>query len=171
VKYFVKIGEHDHEVQLVERLGKLQVQVDGEAFDVSYEEVDADGQVIVLHDGMSFAMSVEGNGSEVGVTLAGHHYACDIEDERERAQHEVEAGSAVGGGVIKSLMPGVVVEVLVEPGQTVAAGDALLILEAMKMQNEITAPWSGTVARISVGAAQTVAKGAPLIEIKQAPAS
>jgi len=170
VKYSVKIGTHEHEVELVERLGQLRVEVDGAAFDVSYEEVDEDGQVVVLHDGKSFAMSVEGSGREVGVTLAGHHYACQIEDERERAQHSVEGGGAAGGGLIKSVMPGVVVEVLVEVGQVVEAGDAMLILEAMKMQNEISAPWSGTIERIAVEASQTVAKGAPLIEIKPLPA-
>ena len=168
MKYFVQIGERSHEVELVERLGELVVTVDGAPLDLSYEEVDEHGQVIVLHDGNSYAMSLEGTPTEVGVTLAGHHYACSIEDERERASHVGEGGGAGGGGVVKSLMPGSVVDVLVAEGDSVEAGGSLLILEAMKMQNEIAAPWTGVVKRVSVSSGDAVAKGAVLVEIEPA---
>lgn len=166
MKYFVEIGETTHEVELVERLGELVIKVDGEELDLTYEEVDDHGQVVVLHEGKSYAMSLEGTRAEVDVTLAGHHYACSIEDERERASHVGDGAGGAGGGIVKSLMPGSVVDVLVEEGQSVDSGAALLILEAMKMQNEITAPWTGIVKRIHVTSGQAVAKGALLIEIE-----
>ena len=60
-------------------------------------------------------------------------------------------------------MPGTVLEVKVTPGQAVKAGDVLLVLEAMKMENEILAPRDGTVAQVVVTKGSTVDTGAPLV--------
>ena len=166
MKYFVNIGKTTHEVELVERLGKLRVKVDGEAMDLVYEEADRHGQVILLHDGASYAISIEGTSTWVGATLAGHFYSMEIEDERERAAHLAEKAAGKGGGPLKAVMPGVVVEVLVEEGETVQEGQPLLILEAMKMQNEISASGEGTVGAIHVEAGQAVAAGEKLITLK-----
>jgi biotin carboxyl carrier protein len=68
-------------------------------------------------------------------------------------------------------MPGRVVEVSVAEGQTVAAGGILLVLEAMKMQNEIRASRGGVVARVAVAAGQAVDRGALLAAIAPAPQS
>jgi biotin carboxyl carrier protein len=68
-------------------------------------------------------------------------------------------------------MPGRVVEVSVAEGQTVAAGAILLVLEAMKMQNEIRASRGGVVARVAVAAGQAVDRGALLAAIAPAPQS
>ena len=167
MKYWISFGGgRQRVVELVERLGELLVSVDGEPLELSYEEVDALGQVVLLHAGRSYAISIEGDESRVEVTLAGHRYGMDLEDERERAAHLAERARTRGGGVVKSVMPGVVVELLVEAGQEVAAGDALLILEAMKMQNEISAPADGTVAELHVAAGQAVASGQALLTLR-----
>lgn len=86
-------------------------------------------------------------------------------DERTRAAAAGrEANAPKGLGTLRSAMPGVIVEVHVEPGATVEAGQVLLILEAMKMQNEIKAAASGTVAKVHVSAGDTVPAGAKLVE-------
>lgn len=166
MKYFVSIAGRVHEVEIVERLGELIVSVGGQRLDVSYEEVDTLGQVILLHGGESYAISIEGDEARIGVTLAGYHYATEIEDERERAAHIAERAASRGGGVVKSVMPGVVVEILVAPGDEVEAGQPLLILEAMKMQNEISAPGGGRVKTIHVEAGSAVAGGANLVTLQ-----
>jgi biotin carboxyl carrier protein len=79
-----------------------------------------------------------------------------------RARREDETG---GNGVIKALMPGRIVRVLVNKGDRVSKGDGLLILEAMKMENEIQAPADGVVDEIFVEAAQTVESGADLVHV------
>ncbi len=163
MKYFVAVNGRPHEVELVERLGRLEVKVDGKPIPLSYEEVDALGQVIALRDGKSFALSIEGREERVSVTLAGHFYDIGIEDERERAAHAAERAAAKGGGAVTAVMPGVVVELLVEPGKRVHKGQPLLILSAMKMQNEIGAPVAGTVRQVFVAAGQAVAAGARLL--------
>lgn len=163
MKYFVTVNNRPHEVELVERLGRLEVRVDGKALDLSYDEVDALGQVIVLRDGKSFALSMDGSEERVQVTLAGHFYDIGIEDERERAAHAAERAAGKGGGAVTAVMPGVVVEVMVKPGDSVSKGQPLLILSAMKMQNEINAPSDGKVKQVLVAAGQAVASGAKLV--------
>jgi biotin carboxyl carrier protein len=63
-------------------------------------------------------------------------------------------------------MPGKVIKVLVEPGQTVEAAAGLLILEAMKMQNEVRSPGPGTVAAVRVAVGDTVASGQVLVTLE-----
>lgn len=67
------------------------------------------------------------------------------------------------GEVVKSPMPGNILKINVTVGQKVSEGDALLILEAMKMENEVAAPRSGTVAQIIVSKGAVVETGAPLV--------
>jgi pyruvate carboxylase subunit B len=65
-------------------------------------------------------------------------------------------------------MPGLVVKVLVEPGQTVAPGQSLVVLEAMKMENELKAPGAAIVAAVAVKPGEAVDKGQTLVEMRPA---
>ena len=92
-------------------------------------------------------------------------------DERTRHIRSLTARSsgAATGGTVKAPMPGLVVKVLVESGQSVKKGDGLLVLEAMKMENEIAAPTDGVVDSIGVKAGTAVEKGAELARISPSP--
>jgi len=166
LRYFVTVNGRPHEVDVVERLGELRVRVDGTEVELEYEEVDSLGQVALRVGGASFGMSIEGDEHAVSATIAGHLYAVEIEDERERAAHAAERGVGRRGGVVLSVMPGIVVKVLVGVGQRVEAGEAMLILEAMKMQNEIVAPVAGVVRAVHVREKEAVAGGARLVTIE-----
>jgi biotin carboxyl carrier protein len=165
MKYFVTVNGEKHEVVLEERLGKLEVTYDGARVDARYEEIDRLGQVGLFLDERTYAVSIEGDSSRSLVTVAGHLYDVEIEDEREFAAHLADRERGKKGGVVKSVMPGVVVKLLVAEGEAVEQGRPLLILEAMKMQNEILAPAEGTVKRIHVSERQAVASGAPLLTL------
>lgn len=165
MKYYVTVNGRDHEVELVERLGELLVSVDGAPLELRYEEVDQLGQVALFAGHKTFGMSIEGDGNRVTATIAGHLYEVFIEDERERAAHAAERESGGRGGQVRSVMPGVVVELLVAPGERVEQGQPLLILEAMKMQNEIAAGTGGVVSALHVARGQAVEGGALLATI------
>jgi len=169
VKYYVSVNGQPHEVSVVERLGQLAVTVDGLPLSIDYEEVDRLGQVAVRVDNRSFGISIEGDEHAVVATIAGHLYAVEIEDERERAAHAAQRAAARGGGVIKSVMPGIVVQVLVKEGEKVEKGQALLVLEAMKMQNEIAAPTDAVVKQIHVAEREAVGSGARLVTLAAPP--
>ncbi len=168
MKYFVTVNGTSHEVDVVERLGELKVKVDGRELDLSYEEVDSLGQVALIENGCSWGASIEGDEHNVSCTLAGHLYAVEIEDERERAAHAAERESQKGGGTLKSVMPGVVIKLLVAQGDRVEKGQPILILEAMKMQNEIGAPAAGVVKVLHVREREAVASGAKLVTFGEA---
>jgi biotin carboxyl carrier protein len=165
MKYFATVNGRAHEVELVEEQGRLVARVDGKPLALRYEEVDELGQVSVQCEGRSYALSLEGDGEQVALTLAGNFYEIALEDERERAAHAAERAGGRGGGVVQAIMPGVVVELLVEQGRTVAKGEPLLILSAMKMQNEIGAPQAGVVKELHVAAGQAVSAGAKLVTL------
>jgi biotin carboxyl carrier protein len=169
VKYTVRVNGVEHEVEVCEHPAggahAPRVLVDGEELGLVYRDVDRLGQVLVTSAGRSHALSIEGDAGKVGVTVAGHAYDVEIEDERERAARAAERASSRGGGVLKSSMPGVVVQLLVTPGEAVREGQPLLILEAMKMQNELVATADGVVGEILVAKGQAVAAGARLLTI------
>lgn len=169
MKYFARVNGKDVEVELVERLGELIVYVDGERTDIEYAEVDRLGQVIALTGGLSYGASIEDDGQRVHVTIAGQVYAVDIEDERERAAHAAERSRSAGGGTVLAVMPGVVARLLVAVGDEVEAGQPLLVLEAMKMQNEIPASAAGVVTGVHVVEGKAVAAGAKLVTLAPRP--
>jgi biotin carboxyl carrier protein len=84
--------------------------------------------------------------------------------------HETEDENGNGGPHVMSQMPCTIVKLLVEPGQRVAEGDGLLIIESMKMETEITAPVAGSVAAVHVRQGETVGLRAPLVDLDPAPA-
>jgi pyruvate carboxylase subunit B len=165
MRYFVRVNGEEHQIVLSERLGRLEVEFDGEAVDVRYDEVDHLGQVALFVGDRAYGASIEGSPEISHVTVAGHVYRVEIEDERERAAHAAERARAKQGGDVKSVMPGVVVEVLVAEGDAVAAGQPLLILEAMKMQNEIEAPTAGRVTKLHVAKGEAVGTGERLVTL------
>jgi pyruvate carboxylase subunit B len=165
VKYHVTVNGRSHEVEIDDRPGNLKVRVDGRPVALAYHEVEGTSQVVVSQDGRSFGIALEGDARRVGATIAGHFYEVQLEDERERAARAADRGRPRQGGVVASIMPGVVVELLVERGQAVEKGQPLLILSAMKMQNEIAAPAAGVVAQVHVSPGQAVSAGTKLVTL------
>ncbi len=79
--------------------------------------------------------------------------------------------AAGGGETVNSPLPGLIMDIHVSEGQTVKAGQTLMVMEAMKMENQVQAPHDGTVTRIRVKKGDSVAEGDPLVEIARSPMS
>ncbi len=128
----------------------------------------AHGIASMMRDGRRSLLLVEGEGSDWVVTLHGRRIPVTVRSWRERVLAEAERAAAAHGGPIeiRAMLPGLVVAVSVRVGAQVSAGEPLLTIEAMKMQNEVHAPRDGTVATLSVGAGDTVATGALLIALE-----
>lgn len=77
-----------------------------------------------------------------------------------------KAAAPAGAETIKAPMPGTILNILVKPGQKVAKGETLLILEAMKMENEIVSPRDAVVAGVSVNKGESVDSGTPLVSLQ-----
>jgi acetyl/propionyl-CoA carboxylase alpha subunit len=105
------------------------------------------------------------DGGGTTIDIAGKKFHLAIED--PLAARRVRAGDeAHGDAVVKAIMPGRVVRISVAPGDEVTKGTGLLILEAMKMENEIVAPRDGRIAEVHVAPGATVEGGAPLLTLE-----
>jgi biotin carboxyl carrier protein len=120
------------------------------------------GVYSILLDGRSYDAFVEENGAGMIVTIDGCRFEIEACDPRRWTRNSA-GGSGGGVQTLASPMPGKVVRVLVAPGDAVEAGQGILVVEAMKMQNELKAAHAGTVLSIAakegvtVGAGQTLA--------------
>jgi pyruvate carboxylase subunit B len=99
--------------------------------------------------------------------LDGHVYDVEALDERARAIRDLSAAAAgpAGPAPLVAPMPGLIVRIAVAEGDTVHAGQGLIVMEAMKMENELRAPGNGTVRRVTVAPGTAVEKGTILIEL------
>jgi biotin carboxyl carrier protein len=124
------------------------------------------GAYSVLIDGRSYtviaARRVE---NSVEISVNGRRFSIEIFDPRELGERKL-AGTGAGRQNIVAMMPGKVVRVIAAIGDTVEAGQGLIVVEAMKMQNEMVAPRAGRVAQVKTEADATVSAGEVLMVIE-----
>jgi acetyl/propionyl-CoA carboxylase alpha subunit len=163
VKYFVTVGERTVEVEL----DGDRVIIDGVASVVHREPVVGTPLDQIMIDGRAFTLSLEPDGLGRWVAgVRGSRYDVAIVDERtHHVQQLVGQAAPPSGQALKAPMPGLVVRVLVAEGDQVAAGQGLVVLEAMKMENELKATVAGVVKSVRAAAGATVEKGQFLLEV------
>lgn len=164
MKYFVAIGDATVEVEVEGG----RVLLDGAALDAELAALPGSPLYHLLLGGASWtvaAQPLDGPGRWV-LGVAGERVEVQVRDERSRPSGAAPgAGVASRGGVVRAPMPGLVVRVEVAAGQRVDPGAGLVVVEAMKMENELRAPHAGTVETVHVAAGQTVEKGMPLVTL------
>lgn len=100
--------------------------------------------------------------------IDGHRYDVEALDERTRAIRDLSGAAAAASGPapLRAPMPGLVVRVSVKPGDRVEAGQGLVVMEAMKMENELRSSAAGTVRAVHAQSGSAVDKGALLVELE-----
>jgi pyruvate carboxylase subunit B len=165
MRYFVSIGDRELEVDL----GPEGVLVDGEAASADLLEMDGTDVHSLLLGSRSYRILIQRNGGgRWDLSLAGRHFRALVEDERTRAIRAL-AGSREGPQgprALRAPMPGLVVKIEVQEGDRVESGQGLVIVEAMKMENELKSEAGGTVSRILVQSGQAVEKDQVLVEFE-----
>lgn len=122
------------------------------------------GRVHLLIDGESLACEVHPRKGGFVVTINGHHVDLDLIDERRYRQHLQRGGGVIDSSPeIHSPMAGRVVKVMAQPGDRVSAGEGLVIVEAMKMENEIKSPRDGVIEAVLVAVDESVEPGHTLV--------
>ena len=142
--------------------------VDGEPVAFSFQKI-TEREVLLLLDGRSFTFTFEeGEGGATRLTHHGRSLYVRLKTERDLLLESLgmETGESAADRELKAPMPGLVLSVLVEPGQEVEAGDGLVVLEAMKMENELRAQHDATVAAVHVGPGAAVGKNDLLISFE-----
>lgn len=166
MKYIVSLGGRRVEVEL----GPEGVRVEGVTFPVQLVEVDGTPVrlVIIGSEVHRVVLRERRARGDYVLWLDGHTFAIEALDERTRAIRDLSAAAAppTGPTPLAAPMPGLIVRVNVAPGDDVRAGQGLVVMEAMKMENELRAAGSGTVKAVHVQAGQAVEKGAVLVEMR-----
>ena len=142
----------------VEILDEHHVRFGGEVLEVDLAAVSGEPLYSLIVNGESFEGYVYPDEEGWQVLLLGQFYQVRVEDERERRLRTAIQTAVRSGGefVLRAPMPGMIVSVPVIEGQVVEAGQTLVILESMKMQNELRAPYAGKVTRLRIKAGVTV---------------
>jgi biotin carboxyl carrier protein len=146
--------------------GRFAVTIDGEARTVDAKQIRPGTWSLIL-DGASFVVDLDPRRGGIAASIGASEAMLKVEDARHRklAQAAGAGRTATRGEIIRAPIAGKVVKLLVELGQQVAAGSAVIVLEAMKMENELVAERGGTVASISKQAGQAVDTGDVLVEL------
>ena len=165
MKYIVSVAGREIEVDVD---GDL-VTVEGSTRTASLGAVPGTPTRQLLIEGHPTTLTMRSAGrGQWSLEIGGDRWEVEVVDERTRHIRSLTAGAERqrGPAVLRAPMPGLVVRVLVEPGQEVAAGAGLVVLEAMKMENELKTPAAGTVRTVRAQAGQAVEKGQMLVEFQ-----
>ncbi len=164
MKYHLNVNDHSYEIE-IKREGV--VLVNGEERVVDFKSMGEHAIFSLIIDHQSFEAVVEVRDGKYHVMMAGDLYEVDITDDRmlRLAKGRGVSADPTGEVGVKAPMPGLIVKVPVEVGQDVKKGQTVVILESMKMENELKSPRDGTVARIEVTAGQTVEQNKTLVVV------
>ena len=163
MRFSAKVGRRVVDVTIERRNGSYSIQIDGVQYEVDSHKLEADFYSI-LTDGRSYEVSVEVTRDGYRVRHGAAEQLVTLSDPGRQAREEL--ADSQGSTAVVAAMPGKVVRVLVSEGDTVEAGQGVVVVEAMKMENEITAPKPGRVRSIAVQPDQTVESGAELLVIE-----
>ena len=167
MSYVATIGEREVAIT-VEDLGgaNYKVAIDGVEHVVDAQQVA--GQLwSVLYGGASFVVDVtQLPTEEYEVLIKGDCHKFTLMNEQRRAMIRAGGKGAAGKAMVTSPMPGKVVKLLVKEGQEVAAGEGVIVVEAMKMENELKSALAGKVKEIFVGEGEVVDSGAKLLLVE-----
>jgi len=168
----IEIGDRLRSVELEpgDSDGQYRVTIDGEPVEVEARLLRP-GVLSLVVEGRSYRVVREDDGpatndSNAAVLFDGTRYPYRVEDSRSLKTRRGLAGGTDGPRVIRASMPGRVVRVLVERGEVVEAHQGVVVIEAMKMQNELKSPKAGTVAEMRVAPGDTVTAGDVLAVIE-----
>ena len=150
---------------------RFEVTVDGRARTLELDPAALDAREVepgvwsILIDGQSYEVRLEPAGDGYSAEVDGRRYRVEVADPRRLGRTRPAPGAA-GRQKISSPMPGRVVRVLVNTGDAVEAGQGVVVVEAMKMQNEIRSPKAGRVTTLRVAEGAAVAGGETLAEVE-----
>lgn len=164
MKYITSVNGQEYIIEIDQ---DDEITVNGERHGIDFQQLSEGGTLSLLIDHRSLEAIVEERDDAWEVLLHGELYTVQVQDERayRLAQARGQLADASGAVVIRSPMPGLILNVLVEEGARVEKGETVVILESMKMENELKASRDGVVMRVHVSNGDSVEKNQELVAI------
>jgi acetyl/propionyl-CoA carboxylase alpha subunit len=165
VRFAAELGQEMLALEVTGAEGRYRVILDGQGHDVDARQV-AEGIWSLLLDGVSHTVDVTDEDGVLVVAVDGERYRIRVEEETRYIIRTRGGRAGAGGQVLRAPLPGKVAVVEVTVGQAVQPGDGLVVIEAMKMENEFRAAVAGVVKEVRVTAGQAVNAGDTLLVIE-----
>jgi biotin carboxyl carrier protein len=163
--YEVSIGEQNYRVELERIESGWKCRLNGRELPVDVVSGE-DGVLSLLLAGKSYEVKQESAGTETRILVGQERFDVSVRDPRSFRSRRHAGADAQGVKKITAPMPGKVVRLLASEGSTVEAGQSVIVIEAMKMQNELKAPKSGVIKKINVSEGAAVEAGQSLAEVE-----
>ncbi len=165
MKFVTTLDGHTRVVEVAGGDGRYRVTVGDDVWEID-ARLTAQGIYSLLIGGRSYVADVSDQEGACVVAIAGETYVIEVEQEtRHIIRTRGGALASHGGQTLKAPMPGKITHVAVRPGDPVKAGDPLVVIEAMKMENEFKAAGDGTVSEVRVTPGQAVNAGDVLVVV------
>lgn len=168
MKLRAELAGNEHQLSVTREGVRLLAEVDERRYELEARETEA-GVYTLLLDGRVYECRIEGAAAEGGATrveIRGRTYEATLLDPRKLRGARGAAGTGEGRAAVVAPMPGKVVRVLVEQGEEVEAGQPVVVVEAMKMQNELKTPRAGVIVELHAQVGATVNAGEVLAVIE-----
>ena len=163
MKYITTINNKEFAVEIND---DNQITIDGKVIEVDFESVSGQPVYSLLIDGKSYEGYVYPDENNWQVLLRGQLFQAIVEDEREKRLRAASGSVSEDGEFhLKAPMPGLIVSIPVSEGDTITKGQVLLILESMKMQNELKSPKDGIIHRIKIKPGEKVEQKQTLLSV------
>jgi len=165
--FIARLGENNYTVEIEEIEKSIyRVSIDGNEFMVDGKKTGRTNYSLIVEN-RSFEVEVDPDGDEYRALVDGRNYYVNLMDERRvRTGAGQAGGKAQGRQTVSVPMPGKVIAVIVNEGDKVEKGQGLVIVEAMKMENEVRSPIAGEVKEIKVRQGETIEAGAALLIVE-----
>src|SRR4051794_23872136 len=156
--YDIIIDGRPHKLELAREADRWLCTVDGEAIEANALVTRPDVLSIIIH-GRAYEVKRERTPTDTHLWVKNSRFAVEVRDPRSLRSRKSKAGSTEGPQKIAAPMPGKIVRILASAGAVVEAGQGIIVVEAMKMQNEMKSPKAGTVKQLLVAEGATVNAG------------
>ncbi len=166
--FSVTVGEHCFSIKNINFV-EHTAEVNGAPVRFDFKHIHGELYSLLVNN-RSYSVQINSVDGQDEIRLGPHIFNAVVEDAQSLALRRLktQARPANTDVIIKAPMPGLITKILTAPGETVKAGQALIVIEAMKMENELKAPSDGVIAEVLAEAHSPVEKGAALIKIKSA---
>ncbi len=163
MKYVTTIEDKEFSVEIID---EKHIRINEHVLEVDFMAVSGQPVYSLIIDGKSYEAYIYPEEKDWQVLLRGRQYKAMVEDEREKRLKTAGGARAESSEFhLKAPMPGLVVSVPVKDGQEVKKGQVLVILESMKMQNELKSPRDGTAHRIRIKPGESVEQRQTLLSV------
>lgn len=166
-RYFLRLGDREVEAELEETPDGLRVNLDGEWHNARLQRLGDGPRYVLVMDNRLVEILVAEEPQAFNLQIGGQSYAVETVRRRAGARREEADQFVDGRWVLRAPLTGVVAEARVAVGDTVAQGDVLMVVEAMKMLNELRARVPGLVSAVNATATDRVEIGTILVEITE----